>query len=71
MEVLTAREIAMAVGGTVDGDAQINSVCIDSRKVQKGCLFIAIKGENFDGHDFIKSAVTDGANVVLSHKDIS
>ncbi len=69
MEVLTAREIAMAVGGSVNGDTQINSICIDSRKVQMGCLFIAIKGDNFDGHDFINSAIENGAHAILSHKD--
>ena len=70
MEVMTAREIALAVGGSSDGESQINSVCIDSRKVERGCLFVAIKGENFDGHDFIESAVKDGANAIISHKDI-
>ncbi len=70
MEVLTAREIALAVGGLVDGDSQINSVCIDSRKVERGCLFVAIKGENFDGHNFIESAVKQGANAIVSHKEI-
>lgn len=70
MEVLTTREIAMAVGGTVNEEKQINNVCIDSRKVQMGCLFIAIKGENFDGHDFINLAVQNGAHAVMSHKNI-
>jgi len=70
LEVLTAREIAMAVGGSVDGESQINAVCIDSRKVERGCLFIAIKGENFDGHEFIESAVKNGAHAIMSHNDI-
>ncbi len=70
MEVLTTREIAMAVGGTVNEEKQVNNVCIDSRKVQMGCLFIAIKGENFDGHDFINLAVQNGAHAVMSHKNI-
>lgn len=70
MEVLTTREIAMAVGGTVDAEKQINDVCIDSRKVQMGCLFVAIKGENFDGHDFINLAIKNGAHAVMSHKKI-
>jgi len=70
LEVLTTREIAMAVGGTVNEEKQINNVCIDSRKVQMGCLFIAIKGENFDGHDFINLAIQNGAHAVMSHKNI-
>lgn len=70
MEVLTAQEIAVAVGGSVNRDAQINSIYIDSRKVEKGSLFVAIKGDNFDGHDFIDMAIKNGANAVLSSKDI-
>jgi UDP-N-acetylmuramoyl-tripeptide--D-alanyl-D-alanine ligase len=44
-------------------------VCIDDRTIKKGDLFIAIKGENFDGHDFIESAVSKGASgVIVSDK---
>ena len=44
-------------------------VCIDDRTIKKGDLFIAIKGKNFDGHDFIESAVSKGASgVVVSDK---
>lgn len=43
----------------------LSSVVIDSRNVVKGCLFIAIKGEKFDGHDFIFSAVKNGAAAVV------
>lgn len=44
-------------------------VCIDDRTIKKGDLFIAIKGENFDGHDFIESAVLKGASgVIVSDK---
>lgn len=43
----------------------IRKVVIDSRKIVKGCLFIAIKGEKFDGHNFINEAVNKGASAVL------
>jgi len=43
----------------------ITSVVIDSRKVRKGSLFVAIKGERFDGHDFVEQAVENGATAVL------
>lgn len=42
-------------------DASFESVSIDSRTIEPGALFIAIKGENFDGHDFIQSAFQKGA----------
>ena len=44
---------------------------IDSRKCMLGCLFIALPGENVDGHDFIQDAFERGARVALVHKDIS
>lgn len=38
---------------------------IDSRKVKKGSLFVAIKGEKFDGHDFVLDAVKKGAKAII------
>ena len=46
----------------------INFVSIDSRKIRKNALFIAIKGERLDGHDFIKDAIKNGAVAVLINK---
>ena len=40
-------------------------VSIDSRNIKKNTLFIAIKGERFDGHDFIDEVVKKGAAAVL------
>src|SRR5579872_4393476 len=40
---------------------KINCVSTDSRSVKKGDLFIALRGEKFDGHDFIKTATKQGA----------
>lgn len=41
------------------------SVSIDSRVVQKDSIFIAIKGEKFDGHDFVYEAIKKGASIVI------
>ncbi|MEW6701872.1 MAG: Mur ligase family protein, partial [Bacteroidota bacterium] len=46
----------------------LSSVVIDSRKVKKGCLFVAIEGEKFDGHDFVFDAVKKGASTVVIDK---
>ena len=46
----------------------VTKVTIDSRAVSEGSLFIAIKGEKFDGHDFVNEAVKKGAKVVLINK---
>ena len=43
----------------------IRYVSIDSRKIKKNTLFVAIKGERFDGHDFVKEAINNGASAVL------
>ena len=47
-------------------DRQINGISIDSRNIKKNDLFIAIKGENFDGNDFVDQALKDGASYSLS-----
>lgn len=45
------------------------SVTTDSRKVEPGCLFVAIRGEKFDGHDFIAQAVEMGARGIICRRD--
>ncbi len=51
-----------------DAFLPIEAVTIDSRNVPAKALFIAIKGERFDGHDFIKDAVKNGASAILIKK---
>lgn len=46
----------------------ITSVVIDSRAVKRGSMFIAIKGEKFDGHEFIPEAMKNGANSFVINK---
>ena len=43
----------------------VTSVTIDSRNVRKNSAFVAIKGEKFDGHSFVKKAVKNGSTVVV------
>ena len=50
-------------------DAVINAVSTDSRNC-KDALFVALKGEKFDGHDFIEKAVDNGAIAVVSSKEL-
>jgi len=51
-----------------DEKTVFTSVVIDSRKVGPGSLFIAVKGERFDGHDFISEAITRGASGIVVKK---
>jgi len=52
-------------------DSFVYSVSTDSRTIQKGDLFIALSGENFDGHQFIDEVAAKGAGCALVSKDIS
>ena len=45
-------------------DINISGIKIDSKKVLPGDLFIAVNGNNFDGHDFIDQAIKNGAMAV-------
>jgi UDP-N-acetylmuramoyl-tripeptide--D-alanyl-D-alanine ligase len=66
------KEIESLLGctNTVD-DKPIQSIVIDSRIVKQEGLFIAIKGENFDGHDFIDQAIENGAGALIVSKPVT
>jgi UDP-N-acetylmuramoyl-tripeptide--D-alanyl-D-alanine ligase len=61
MTLWTGREIAAAVGGTASHDFDVNGVAFDSREIAPGDLFIAMKGEETDGHRFLDKAYGAGA----------
>ena len=66
MERITLEQAARATGGTAYGMAEINSISIDTRKVQPGDLFICIRGERFDGHAFAQQAADNGAIALMT-----
>lgn len=62
MSARRLSELAAAVGGTLVGEDRVfGSVIQDTRKLGKGELFVAIKGERFDGHTFLPQAEKLGA----------
>jgi len=67
----TADEIAGAVGGAVHGAFAANGVAFDSREVQTGDLFIAMKGEATDGHLFLDRAFAAGASGAIVSEEIA
>ncbi len=69
MEKMTLGEIAEACGGVCNADVLINDVCTDTRKITEGCLFVCIKGERFNAHDFIDEAFEKGAAAVMICED--
>src|SRR5512145_2071968 len=48
-----------------DPQRQVQGVCTDSRTVPAGALFVALRGEHFDGHQFATTALQRGAAAVL------
>ena len=58
----TSVDIAQATTGMIYGNAfEATSVAIDSRRMQPGALFVALKGERMNGHDYVKDALANGA----------
>jgi len=60
----TSKEIADATGGDVKADFEVTGLSIDTRSLQPGDLFVALKDVR-DGHDFIEAAIAKGAGGVL------
>lgn len=67
---LKVSEIAKALGTFQNSENIINRVSIDSRDVDENTLFFAIKGERFDGHDFVKDVAEKGVGAVVCHKKV-
>ncbi len=71
--MLNAGELAASVpGATVSGDAamRFTAVCTDTRQLKPGCLFVALRGERFDGHAFVAEAARQGATVALVERAV-
>jgi UDP-N-acetylmuramoyl-tripeptide--D-alanyl-D-alanine ligase len=49
-------------------NADVKGISIDSRTIKKGEAFVAIKGDNFNGHDFIETALKKGASCIIAEK---
>ncbi|MDE9546642.1 UDP-N-acetylmuramoyl-tripeptide--D-alanyl-D-alanine ligase [Xenorhabdus bovienii] len=72
---LTLRQLTKLTGGVLyhisehqAATCQINTVEIDSRKMVRGGLFIALKGETFDAHDFVADVAKQGAGALLVNR---
>ena len=75
MKNLTLENITNACKGTYHGDQslltrEVANVVIDSRKVERGDLFVAIDGENVNAHKFIPDTIEKGALCVVAHEDL-
>ncbi|OIR06679.1 UDP-N-acetylmuramoyl-tripeptide--D-alanyl-D-alanine ligase [mine drainage metagenome] len=64
--MMLLSEAAKAINAELIGvDAKLTSVNTDSRQVESGQLFVALKGDHFDGHDYAQQAIQQGAAAVL------
>jgi len=61
----TASEAKIATGGSGPDSWQATGIGLDSRNVQPGDLFVALKGEKVDGHDYVAQALAKGAAAAL------
>ena len=62
MRTRRLSDVAAAVGGRLAGsDAAVSSVAVDSRAAERGSLFVAMRGDRSDGHEFVADAVARGA----------
>lgn len=68
MERMTLEEIARAIGCPGSYPGAVDAVSTDSRSLPEGCLFVALEGERFDGHDFIPAALRSGAAAAVAHE---
>ena len=69
--MMTLTEIRQATQAVVNGDdgRQFTDIVTDSRRISDGVLFIALKGEKFDGADFVQDAVKKGATGIMIRED--
>src|ERR671913_2056326 len=69
----TLEEILTATGGSLEGRAKarrFDEIVTDSSKVKTGSVFVALKGERFDGHRFVKDAINRGAGCLVVHQSL-
>src|ERR1700674_280572 len=63
--LLVATTVREIIGPT---DRAVESIAYDSRRVQRDGLFVALRGEKSDGHDFISQAIEKGATVIVAER---
>ncbi len=67
---LRLKEISAVLGTVCKNDAQVLSICSDTRKITQGSVFVALVGERFDGHDFVGTAFEKGAVAAICSKQV-
>ena len=66
------KDLALLSNGSLRGDSlEVSEFSIDTRSIEKGEVYIAIEGPNFDGHDFIEDAEKKGARALIVSREVS
>ena len=71
--MLTLKQAAQWCDGSVApeyANIEITGISTDTRAIQPGELFIALQGDTFDGHIFVRQALEKGAGAVMTHKQM-
>jgi len=66
--LLAGQNIISVINNNNMSEIEISGVNFDSRKIKPGDIFVAFSGENFDGHKYIKKAISKGAAAVICEK---
>lgn len=64
--ITNTSDLAKFLNKKIKFNALIKSISTDTRSLKKNSLFIAIKGENFDGNDFVDEALSKGSNIIIA-----
>lgn len=70
MKMMLSDCSAIVQGKHVGEDVPVASVCIDTRVIKPGQLYVAIKGHNFDGNEFVDQAQVAGAIAAIVHEGV-
>lgn len=71
MQPTKLRILLSGVSDTSMGEEVVSAVVTDSRIVTQGAVFVAVEGERFDGHDFVKDAFQNGAAAVIVNHPVN
>ena len=64
--ITNTSDLAKFLNKRIKFNALIRSISTDTRSLKNNSLFIAIKGENFDGNDFVDEALSKGSNIIIA-----
>ena len=71
---MSIAEMAQIMGGRANGDIELSNQAqfhFDSREVRAGDIFLALKGERADGHDYVADAISSGAALSIVTQAVS